>query len=96
MQVPVKSGEVKDVRMAQYQVNPPVTRVVVDLESARDYELVPSENGLRVKLHASAQVASLGAPPVPAVKTPTMPALPKAPAVAVPERGAGEHTPTRE
>jgi len=81
VQVPVKSGEVKAVRMALYQVNPPVTRVVVDLEAARDYELVPSENGLRVKLHPPAQVASLGAPPVPAVTAPVMPALPKAPAV---------------
>jgi len=81
VQVPVKSGEVKAVRMAQYQANPPVTRVVVDLEAARDYELVPSQNGLRVKLHAPSQVASLGAPPVPAVTAPTMPVLPKAPAV---------------
>ncbi len=55
VQVPVKSGEVKAVRMALYQANPPVTRVVVDLEAARDYELVPSENGLRVKLHAPSQ-----------------------------------------
>jgi len=82
VQVPVKSGEVKAVRMALYQVNPPVTRVVVDLEAARDYELIPSENGLRVKLHAPAQVASLGAPPVPAVEAQTMPVLPKAPAIA--------------
>ncbi len=82
VQVPVKSGEVKAVRMALYQVNPPITRVVVDLEGARDYELVPSENGLRVKLHAPSQVASLGAPPVPAVTAQTMPVLPKAPAIA--------------
>ena len=82
VQVPVKSNEVKDVRMALYQSNPPVTRVVVDLEKSRDYELVPTENGLRVKLHAPAQVASLGAPPVPVVTAPALPALPKAPAIA--------------
>jgi len=82
VQVPVKSDNIKAVRMALYQVNPPVTRVVVDLEAARDYELIPSENGLRVKLHAPSQVASLGAPPVPPAATPTMPVLPKAPAVA--------------
>jgi len=92
VQVPVKSGEVKAVRMALYQVNPPVTRVVVDLEAARDYELVPSETGLRVKLHAPAQVASLGAPPVPAVTAQTMPALPKAPAIAS-ETAEHESTP---
>jgi len=92
VQVPVKSGEVKAVRMALYQVNPPITRVVVDLEGARDYELVPSENGLRVKLHAPSQVASLGAPPVPAVTAQTMPVLPKAPAIAFPA-AAQESTP---
>ena len=82
MQVPVKSGDVKDVRMALYQVNPPVTRVVVDLEAARDYEVVPFENGLRLKLHAPAQVASLGAPPVPAASAASaIPVLPKAPAI---------------
>jgi type IV pilus assembly protein PilQ len=82
VQVPVKSDSVKAVRMALYQVNPPVTRVVVDLEAARDYEVVPSENGLRVKLHAPSQVASLGAPPIPPAAAATMPVLPKAPAVA--------------
>jgi len=92
VQVPVKSGDVKAVRMALYQVNPPVTRVVVDLEAARDYELVPTETGLRVKLHAPAQVASLSAPPVPAVTAQTMPVLPKAPAIA-PETAEHESTP---
>ncbi|MFZ3212379.1 MAG: type IV pilus secretin PilQ, partial [Terriglobales bacterium] len=86
VQVPVKSAEVKAVRMALYQVNPPVTRVVVDLEAARDYELIPSENGLRVKLHAPTQVASLGAPPLPAATAPAMPLLPKAPAIASAEQ----------
>ena len=84
VQVPVKSDDVKAVRMALYQVNPPVTRVVVDLEAPRDYELVPSPSGLRVKLHAPSQVASLGAPPVPPAAAQTMPVLPKAPAIASP------------
>ena len=84
VQVPVKSDHIKAVRMALYQVNPPVTRVVVDLEAARDYELVPSENGLRVKLHAPSQVASLSAPPVAPAAAVTTPALPKAPAITTP------------
>ncbi len=84
VQVPVKSDDVKSVRMAQYQTNPPVTRVVVDLEAARDYELIPSQSGLRVKLHPPSQVASLGAPPVPPAAAQTMPVLPKAPATASP------------
>ena len=82
VQVPVKSDNVKAIRMAQYQANPPVTRVVIDLEASRDYELVPWQNGLRMKLHAPSQVASLNAPPVPAPATPPMPMLPKAPEVA--------------
>jgi len=81
VRVRVKSDDVKDVRMAQYQVNPPITRVVVDLEANRDYELVPSERGLRLKLHAPAQVASLAAPPVPPPATQTVPASSKSPAV---------------
>ena len=84
VQVPVKSDSIKAVRMALYQVNPPVTRVVVDLEAARDYEVIPSENGLRVKLHAPSQVASLSAPPVAPAAAMTMPALPKAPAIVAP------------
>ena len=81
VQVPVKSDNIKAVRMALYQVNPPVTRVVVDLEGARDYELVPSDNGFRMKLRAPSQVASLGAPPVAPAAAVTMPVLPKAPAI---------------
>jgi type IV pilus assembly protein PilQ len=76
VQVPVKQDNIKDVRMALHQVNPPVTRVVVDLEASRDYELVPTDKGLLLKLHAPAQVASLGAPPVApsaAVMTPMLP-----------------------
>jgi type IV pilus assembly protein PilQ len=84
VQVPVKSDSIKDVRMALYQLNPPVTRVVVDLEAARDYELIPSQGGLRVKLHPPAQVASLGAPPVPPAAAQTMPVLPTAPAITSP------------
>jgi len=70
VQVPVRSDNVKDVRMALYQLNPPVTRVVVDLEAARDYELVPSEQGLRVKLQPSAQAKSQTAPAAPASMKP--------------------------
>ena len=84
VQVPVKSDNIKAVRMALYQVNPPVTRVVVDLEAARDYELIPSENGLRVKLHAPSQVASLSTPPVAPAPALTVAALPKAPAIVSP------------
>src|SRR5919197_98315 len=81
VQVAVNSDFVKGIRMALFQANPPVTRVVVDLEAPRDYELVPSENGLRVKLRAPSQVASLGAPPVAPAAAKAITVLPKAPAV---------------
>ncbi len=53
-QLTVNTGEVKAVRMARFQMNPPVTRVVVDLASQQDYELVNASNRLIVKLHPAA------------------------------------------
>jgi type IV pilus assembly protein PilQ len=49
-EIAVNSAEVKAVRVARFQVNPPVTRVVVDLAAPRDYELLPSGNTLTLKL----------------------------------------------
>src|SRR5207302_2458628 len=58
-QLVVNANEIKDVRMARFQAEPPVTRVVVDLTENRDYELVPVGNKLLVKFHAAApQIAS--------------------------------------
>ena len=48
--IAVNSGDVKDVRMGRFQSAPPVTRVVVDLTTAREYELVPSGNKVVLKL----------------------------------------------
>ncbi|HEX7961145.1 MAG TPA: AMIN domain-containing protein, partial [Terriglobales bacterium] len=50
-QVPVHSPDIKTVRMSQFQANPPVTRVVVDVASPQDYELVNSGTMLMLKLH---------------------------------------------
>src|SRR5205807_1986972 len=47
-------GAIKDVRMARFQANPPVLRIVVDLNQDRDYELVPQGNKLLVKFHEAA------------------------------------------
>jgi type IV pilus assembly protein PilQ len=59
--IAVNAPEVKTVRMSRYQSEPPVTRVVVDLGSAREYELVPAGNKLVVKLRG-AQVAQVPQP----------------------------------
>jgi len=50
--IPVKTSDVNAVRIALYRADPPVTRLVVDLPEARDYELVSSGNITSVKLHA--------------------------------------------
>ncbi len=53
-QILVNSADVKDVRVSRYQENPPVTRIVVDMAGAHDFQLVPGEQDLVVKLHATA------------------------------------------
>jgi len=49
-EIEVNGSSVKDVRVARYQNTPPSTRVVLDLLSARDFEVVPGANKLVVKL----------------------------------------------
>jgi type IV pilus assembly protein PilQ len=61
--IAVNSGEVKTIRISRYQLYPPVTRVVIDLASAQDFELTPSANRVRVKLRpASSEVAGTALP----------------------------------
>ena len=73
-EIAVNADAIKDVRMARYQNEPPVTRVVVDLAENRDFELVPTGNKLMVKFHAPAPAA---AAPITATATPS--AIPAAP-----------------
>ena len=62
--IEVNSGEVKSICISRYQLYPPVTRVVIDLMSAQDFELAPSANRLKVRLHpASAEVAAAATSP---------------------------------
>ena len=56
-EIAVNDAQVKGVRMSYFQKNPDVTRVVVDLASAQDYELVPEGNKLVLKLHAPAMAS---------------------------------------
>jgi type IV pilus assembly protein PilQ len=48
-EIAVNSADVKSVRVARFQLNPPVTRVVVDLVAPRSYQLVPAGNKLTLK-----------------------------------------------
>jgi type IV pilus assembly protein PilQ len=91
--VSVNSGDVKVVRVGQFQAAPPVTRVVVDMASSHEFELVPSGHKLILKLRdseaartpakPSAQPLAVAAPvPVKPASQPTIAAA--APAKAVP------------
>jgi len=50
----VDSDGIKAVRYARYQLDPPVTRVVVDLKSAQDFQLTPAGNKLVLTLSETA------------------------------------------
>lgn len=49
-EISVNSSDIKEVRAARYQSEPPTTRIVVDLASMHDFELVPEGNKLLLKL----------------------------------------------
>lgn len=46
----IDRGEVKDVRVGLFQAKPPVTRVVVDLKSARSYQIFPYGRTVMIKV----------------------------------------------
>ena len=48
----VDRGEVKDVRVGLFQAKPPVTRVVLDLKSARSYQIFPYGRTVMIKVSA--------------------------------------------
>jgi type IV pilus assembly protein PilQ len=69
----VNSDGVKAVRAARYRAEPPTTRVVVDLASMRNFEVVPEGNRLVVKVKDNA-VASPVVPRAPVMEAAAMPA----------------------
>jgi type IV pilus assembly protein PilQ len=89
-EIAVNADEVKAVRVAHYQDTPPTTRVVMDLTSTRDFDVVPAGNKLIVTLHqsaapqantqlvASAAPAIVASPPTVEVGARTAPAAPGA------------------
>jgi hypothetical protein len=62
----VDRGEVKDVRVGLFQSRPPVTRVVLDLKSARSYQVFPYGRTVMIKIAGDA-VASTAQSRGPAV-----------------------------
>ena len=68
----VNGPDVKAVRVARYQEEPPVTRVVVDLAREHHYEVVPAANKVILKLRSASRTATTakaaeGTPATPAV-----------------------------
>ena len=72
--IAVNNDQLKTVRMAQFEEKPPVTRVVLDLTAATQYELVPAGNKLSVKLHSVSATAPVTAPKTTEVATVNPPA----------------------
>ncbi|HEX9121600.1 MAG TPA: type IV pilus secretin PilQ [Terriglobales bacterium] len=80
----VNGADIKSVRVGRFQQDPPVTRVVVDLVGARDFEIVPAGNKLVLKLRAERADAAPGAQPAvempkPLVAAAVVPAAMKTP-----------------
>jgi hypothetical protein len=81
--VTVNKGAVKGVRIGRVTINPPVTRVVVDLDAPLPFQLFPSSKSVIVKLGEASTVVAANpaaepvAPPEPAPATPMPPPEPK-------------------
>jgi len=57
----VNRGEVKDLRVGLFQAKPPVTRVVLDLNSAQSYQIFPYGRTVIIKVTGSGADAAEGA-----------------------------------
>ena len=67
----VKGKDVLDVRVARYQLEPPTTRVVVDLDSPHTYEVIKGVNKITLKvIKSSAEVAVATPAPTPVSPAP--------------------------
>jgi hypothetical protein len=72
----VNRGGVKDVRVGLFTANPPVTRIVFDLNAARSYQIFSAGRTVMVKLSAEAVDHSAGVDDFPATGSPvTSPGL---------------------
>ncbi len=71
--ITVNEGGLKSVRVGRFQSDPPVTRVVLDLASAQNFELVPQGNN-KVLVKLNSAVASAEKVAVPAQQPVSSPA----------------------
>jgi hypothetical protein len=63
--IPFRNPQIKGIRLSQYQENPPVARVVVDLTAPVEYTWDAMGNQLHIRMHAD-QAAVAKPPSVPA------------------------------
>ena len=78
-EIAVNNSEIKSIRMSRYSLNPPATRVVVDLVAAHEYEIASAGSHLTVKLHnATMATAPTAQPEVAPAATQSATALPQA------------------
>src|SRR5579864_4355888 len=85
-QIAVNNGDVKSIRAARFQSDPPTTRIVVDVAAMHDFELVPQGNKLLLKLKnpdAAVKPASVPQATV-AQQSPAAPKQPENRPVAIP------------
>ncbi|HSB76073.1 MAG TPA: AMIN domain-containing protein, partial [Terriglobales bacterium] len=62
--IPVKSGDISEVRASEWRESPPVARIVVQLRVAREYSVISKGNKVSVwLLPGTAQAAAAGEPP---------------------------------
>lgn len=61
----VDRGEVKDLRFGLFQSNPPITRLVLDLKTARSFQVFPYGRTVMIKVSSGADIeaAAQGYPP---------------------------------
>jgi type IV pilus assembly protein PilQ len=85
--IAVNNSEVKGIRVAKYSLNPPATRIVVDLASAHDFEVANSGSRFTVKLHPAAMIAKSD-PVTPSIAQDTAPETKSAQAEIKPETAA--------
>ncbi|MEE8200500.1 MAG: type IV pilus secretin PilQ [Candidatus Acidoferrales bacterium] len=78
-QVSVAAKKVTGVRVAQFQVQPPITRLVVDLQEMVPYEISSTPEGLRLTLLPGGPRALLPIPPQEASRVAAVPPAPPTP-----------------
>ena len=81
----VDRADVKSVRTSLFSANPLMTRVVVELNSAQDFQLVPSSNSIVIKFAGTASSAAAVTPAPPAAATAPVEATPQVARETTPE-----------